>query len=46
MSEDKKFTFDKEMLEDQREKVKDLIKYDKEVMAENDTIAKDPSHIR
>lgn len=44
MSDNKKFTPDKEMLEGQLDKLKDMIEDKKKVMAENKAIALDPSH--
>lgn len=40
MAEDKKFTFDKETLEAQHEKVKDLIEGDRKTIEENAVIAR------
>jgi hypothetical protein len=40
MAEDKKFTFDKETLEVQHEKVKDLIEADRKTIEENAAIAR------
>ncbi len=44
MSDNKKFTPDKETLEGQLDKLKDMIEDKKKVMAENKAIALDPSH--
>ena len=44
MSEDKKFTFDEDTLEAQREKAKDLIEGDKKAIEENAATARDPNH--
>lgn len=45
MEENKKFVLDKETLEVQREKLRDLIESDKESIAENDAISKDPKNV-
>ena len=45
MDKDKKFTLDEETLQDQLDKLRDMMDSDKKAMAENDTIARDPSHI-
>ena len=42
MSEDKKFTFDEDTLEAQREKAKDLIEGDKKAIEENAATARNP----
>ena len=42
MPEDKKFVLDKEALEAQRDKLNEMIVGDKEAIAKNDAIAKDP----
>lgn len=42
MAGDKKFTLDKETLEDHHEKVKDLIEGDKKAIEENAAIARNP----
>lgn len=44
MSDNKKFTLDKETLEGQLDKLKDMIEDKKKVMAENKAIALDSSH--
>ena len=44
MAKDKKFTLDQATLEGQLEKLKDVIDGDKKTIAENKTIARDPSH--
>ena len=44
MSDNKKFTPDKETLEGQLDKLKDMIEDKKKVMAENKAIARDPNH--
>ena len=44
MSDNKNFTPDKETLEGQLDKLKDMIEDKKKVMAENKAIALDPSH--
>lgn len=45
MDEDKKFTLDEETLQDQLDKLSDMMDSDKKAIAENDAIARDPSHI-
>ncbi len=45
MATDKKYASDKETLEGQLEKVKEMIEGDKKTIAENDAIARDPNHI-
>ena len=44
MSEDKKFTFDEDTLEAQREKAKDLIEGDKKAIEENVATARNPKN--
>jgi len=44
MSEDKKFTFDEDTLEAQREKAKDLIEGDKKAIEENAATARNPKN--
>jgi hypothetical protein len=44
MSDNKKFTPDKDTLEGQLDKLKDVIEGDKKTMAENKAIARDPNH--
>ncbi len=44
MAEEKKFKMDKETLEGQLDKLKDMIEDKKKVMAENKAIALDPCH--
>lgn len=45
MPEGKKFVLDKETLETQRNKLNDMIDGDKEAIAKNNVIAKDPNHV-
>lgn len=44
MTDNKKFTMDKETLEGQLDKLKDVIEGDKKTIAENKAIARDPNH--
>lgn len=44
MAENKKFTTDKDTLEGQLDKLKDVIEGEKKTMAENKAIARDPNH--
>ncbi len=44
MAEEKKFTPDKDTLEGQLDKLKDMIEDKKKTMAENKAIARDPNH--
>ena len=44
MAEEKKFALDKDTLEGQLDKLKDMIEDKKKTMAENKAIARDPNH--
>ena len=45
MGEKKKFTLDEETLQNQLDKLSDVIGHDKKAIAENDAIARDPHHV-
>lgn len=45
MAEEKKFIPDEESLQDQLDKLSDMMDFDKKTIAENDAIARDPNHV-
>lgn len=45
MNKDKKFALDKDTLEAQCEKLNEMIEGDKEAIAENNAMARDPHHV-